>query len=106
MWRHTEVGSTRNHTLGGSTPRKISEECPRGSRVALKDYRCLSSAKRFVFMVTCSDYSDNEAVRSRGQDLASTASVFFALLFIKHHLASCFRFSLIVGVHVAWFRRP
>ena len=43
----------RNHTIGGQQ-RGLSGECARGARMALKDY------------------SDNEAVRSRGQDLVST----------------------------------
>ena len=37
---------------------RITSECPRGARMALKDY------------------SDNEAVRSRGQDLVSTFTLF------------------------------
>ena len=43
------------HARGSVT--RITSECPRGVRVALKDY------------------SDNEAVRSRGQDLVSTDTV-------------------------------
>ena len=53
VWRHTEVSCTRNRNLGGSATR-ITPECPPGAKMALKDY------------------SDNEAVRSRGQDLVST----------------------------------
>ena len=53
VWRHTEVGCTRNRTLGGQH-RGYPQECPRGARITLKDY------------------SDNEAVRSRGQGLVST----------------------------------
>ena len=48
-------------TLSGGSQqrgtRMISKECPRGARMALKDY------------------GDNEAVRSRGQDLVSTYTV-------------------------------
>ena len=44
----------RNHTLGGQVTKVIISECPRGAWMALKDY------------------SDNEAVRSTGQDLVST----------------------------------
>ena len=47
VWRYHALASQR---------RGHSQECPRGARMALKDY------------------SDNEAVRSRGQDLVSTVT--------------------------------
>ena len=45
------------HARGSAT--RITPECPRGARMALKGY------------------SDNEAVRSRGQDLVSTLLFIF-----------------------------
>ena len=53
LWRHAEVGSMRNRTLESQQQGNTSE-CPRGARMALKHY------------------SDNEAVRSRGDGLVST----------------------------------
>ena len=47
--------------LSGVNAEDNLKECPRGARMALKDY------------------SDNEAVRSRGQDLVSTP---FSLFFV------------------------
>ena len=44
----------RNRTLGAGSATRIISECPRGARMAFKDY------------------SDNEPVRSRGQGLLST----------------------------------
>ena len=51
--------SCRGTARSGSATRTTSE-CPRGARMALKDY------------------SDNEAVRSRGQDLVSTSPPSFS----------------------------
>ena len=37
VWRHTEVGCAAYHTLVSQQREDISE-CPRGARMALKDY--------------------------------------------------------------------
>ena len=65
---HTEMGvnSTRSRTLESAT--STTSECPRGARMALKD---------------C---SDNEAVRSRGQDLVSTINMIF-FVYLDHRFA-------------------
>ena len=64
METHRDELYAEPHARGSAT--RITSEYPRGVRMALKDY------------------SDNEAIRSRGQDLVSTDFVYFMWFLLRH----------------------
>ena len=70
VWRHTEVDCVAQASSLGSS-RKMVSECPGGARMVFKDF------------------SDNEAVRSRGQDLVSTLAAF--LISVRVSFPVCFQ---------------